>query len=92
MPTAFSLHYRIQKENATAARLRMRTSKDDEEDDSARGIFSADNEFSFEVSDPLAELASWRSVAGNATRIVADIISNISRVLLAPRQDTCKPC
>jgi hypothetical protein len=80
-PTAFSLHYRIQKENATAARLRA--GGDPEVADGGEGGFL--EEFSFEVSDLLAEAENRRRAELNATRIVADIIRNISRILLVPR-------
>ncbi len=80
-PTAFSLHYRIQKENATAARLRA--GGDPEVADGGEGGFP--EEFSFEVSDLLAEAENRRRAELNATRIVADIIRNISRILLVPR-------
>jgi hypothetical protein len=80
-PTAFSLHYRIQKENATAARLRA--GGDTEAADGGEGGFI--EEFSFEVSDLLAEAENRRRAELNATRIVADIIRNISRILLVPR-------
>jgi hypothetical protein len=80
-PTAFSLHYRIQKENATAARLRA--GGDPEVADEGEGGFL--EEFSFEVSDLLAEAENRRRAGLNATRIVADIIRNISRILLVPR-------
>jgi hypothetical protein len=80
-PTAFSLHYRIQKENATAARLRA--GGDPKVADGGEGGFL--EEFSFEVSDLLAEAENRRRAELNATRIVADIIRNISRILLVPR-------
>jgi hypothetical protein len=80
-PTAFSLHYRIQKENATAARLRA--AGDPEVADGGEVGFL--EEFSFEVSDLLAEAENRRKAELNATRIVADIIRNISRILLVPR-------
>ncbi len=80
-PTAFSLHYRIQKEKATAARLRA--GGDPEVADEGEGGFL--EEFSFEVSDLLAEAENRRRAELNATRIVADIIRNISRILLVPR-------
>jgi hypothetical protein len=84
-PTAFSLHYRIQKENATAARLRAGSAGDPEVADGGEGGFL--EEFSFEVSDLLAEEENRRRAELNATRIVADIIRNISRILLVPRCD-----
>jgi hypothetical protein len=79
LPTAFSLHYRIQKENVSALMLKMPDSKDDEK--SVGAPFAADGAYSFEVNDPLTESV----VAMNATRIISDLINNISRVLLAPR-------
>jgi hypothetical protein len=59
LPTAFSLHYRIKKENAPAAKLRT----PEGEDIGAGGVPAGEDQlFSFEVIDPLAEAANRQAV------------------------------